>query len=178
MILLIPYEIKEKLTPKSTDTLVYVMYLQWAYMVTLMVILNLSKEVVGDCGCIVLPLVAGCLPAVLLYRVVREWRNKSEMKGVNVEEKDENMKELLHEKKENKKKKEEEKKDIEKKVVKTDSKKGELQEKKEIKKEVADGKKDNKKEEVEYKKAIQKKWRRKKTTRKKRWKRKKKSIRT
>eukprot|EP00091_Calanus_sinicus_P015057 TRINITY_DN32939_c0_g1_i1.p2 TRINITY_DN32939_c0_g1~~TRINITY_DN32939_c0_g1_i1.p2 ORF type:complete len:134 (+),score=59.90 TRINITY_DN32939_c0_g1_i1:26-403(+) len=102
MISLIPSDIKEKLTPNSTDTLVYVMYLQWAYMVTLMVILNLSKEVVGDCGCIVLPLVAGCLPAVLLYRVVREWRKKSEMKGVDVDEKDEIKNELLDEKKETK----------------------------------------------------------------------------
>ena len=41
MISLIPSDIKEKLTPNSTYTLVYVMYLQWAYMVTLMVILNL-----------------------------------------------------------------------------------------------------------------------------------------
>ena len=41
MISLIHSNIKEKLTPSiSTDTLVYVMYLQWAYMVVLMVILK------------------------------------------------------------------------------------------------------------------------------------------
>ena len=75
--LIIPAAIKEKLTPSSTDTLVYVLYLQWAYMVTLIVILNLSSELVGDWGCIFLPLVGGCLPAVLLYRVVRKWRMKN-----------------------------------------------------------------------------------------------------
>ena len=75
--LIIPAAIKEKLTPSSTDTLVYVLYLQWAYMVTLIVILNLSSELVGDWGCIFLPLVGGCLPAVLLYRVARKWRMKN-----------------------------------------------------------------------------------------------------
>ena len=74
---IIPLNIKEKLNPSSTDTLVYVMYLQWASLVTLMVILNLSKEVVGDFGCIWLPLVGGCVPFVLLYRVVRRWRKKN-----------------------------------------------------------------------------------------------------
>ena len=46
--LIIPAAIKEKLTPSSMDTLVYVLYLQWACMVTLIVILNLSSELVGD----------------------------------------------------------------------------------------------------------------------------------
>jgi hypothetical protein len=177
MFSLIPSDIMEKLTSNSTNTLVYVMYLQWAYMVTLMVILNLSKEVVGDCGCIVLPLVAGCLPAVMLYGVVREWRKKSEMKGVDVEEKDENKMELIGEKKENKKKQVEEKEDIEQEVVKkennkevvekkenelevmekkNDNKKEEPKEKKEIKNEVVEKKKENKNEDVEEKREIKK----------------------
>ena len=48
--IIISAAIKEKLTPSSTDTLVYMLYLQWAYMVTLLVILNLSSELVGDWG--------------------------------------------------------------------------------------------------------------------------------
>ena len=65
------------MTPSSTDTLVYELYLQWAYMVTLIEILNLSSELVGDWSCIFLLLVGGCLPAVLLYRVAGKWRMKN-----------------------------------------------------------------------------------------------------
>ena len=46
--MIIPAAIKDKLTPSSTDTLVYMLYLQWAYMVTFIVIMNLSRELVGD----------------------------------------------------------------------------------------------------------------------------------
>ena len=88
MLSLILSDIKEKLTPSSTDTLVYVMYLQWAYMVILMVVLNLSKEMVGDCGCLFLPLVGGSVPAVLLYRVVGNWRKKNVDKNWDVEKQD------------------------------------------------------------------------------------------
>ena len=85
MSFIIPAAIKEKLTPSSTDILVYVLYLQWAYMATLIVIMNLSRELVGDWGCIFLPLVGGCVPAVVLYRVVRKWRKKNLDKKVKQE---------------------------------------------------------------------------------------------
>ena len=54
-------------------------------MVTLIVIMNLSRELVGDWGCIFLPLVGGYVPAVFWYRVVRKWRKKNLDKKVKQE---------------------------------------------------------------------------------------------
>ena len=72
--LIIPTSIKEKLTPSSTNTLVHVLYLQWAYMLTQMIILNMSKELVGDWGSLLLPVLVGCMPSIFLYRMIRNWR--------------------------------------------------------------------------------------------------------
>ena len=80
--LIIPSSIKEKLTPSSTNTLVHVLYLQWAYIITLIVILNMPKEMVGDWGTIFLPMVGGCIPAIFLYITVRNWRKKETRRTV------------------------------------------------------------------------------------------------
>ena len=79
--LIIPSSLKEKLTPSSTDTLVHVLYLQWAYILSQIIILNLSKEQVGDWGSLIIPIMGGCIPAILLYRMVRRWRKKEIRKG-------------------------------------------------------------------------------------------------
>ena len=80
--LIIPSSIKEKLTPSSTNTLVHVLYLQWAYLITLIVILNMTKEMVGDWGTIFLPMLGGCIPAIFLYITIRNWRKKETRRTV------------------------------------------------------------------------------------------------
>ena len=80
--LIIPYSIKEKLTPSSTKTLVHVLYLQWAYIITLIVILNMPKWMVGDWGTIFLPMLGGWIPAIALYMIIRNWRKKDVRRSV------------------------------------------------------------------------------------------------
>jgi len=79
---LIPSKLKAKFSRVSTDTLVLVLYLQWAYLVALAVILSLPRDLVGDWGCVSLPLLVGCLPAILLYKRLGKWRKRGATKDV------------------------------------------------------------------------------------------------
>ena len=68
----------EKLKPNTVDKLVHVMYIQWTFMLTQMMILQVPGDIIGNTGAFLLPFIAGSASALMLFRNSFKRQRKNE----------------------------------------------------------------------------------------------------